>query len=337
MLNISFSEVFPLFIAYNNYEVLNDGGGVKVAKAVQDYFPDESNLCLVESMNTDKETFQLKLSVPVVVFSQEEVLHKCSEKLIDSDGYILIFSNTVNLEVHTVLLLKCFNQTTLKLKTKYILVIDASFVGTPNKSRNYISCLSKLWKAFGIINVSIFPIQDQIFNNSQEPTVFIYNPFLANNRSSIGVVIKNNLSVDIRDSMVARFRNLNKEPLRVVFVQNPVYGITNAKMKEKKKLSVGVNVSILFKQTLESYFNISFDVHEVKARPRSGNETPGPINEVLGKVMSAEAEFSFQLYLVFGNSWPKTVQLIQTGLIIEFIFIVPMPREVESWRLFLYL
>lgn len=107
-----------------------------VADAIQSYFPVEKTLCVVPA-ESDDEAFLPPFHVPVVVFSQDQLLEGCGEQIKYQDGYVLITSTYANLEGRIVPLLKCVNETTLKLKTKYILVLDLSKDSQLNRDKNY--------------------------------------------------------------------------------------------------------------------------------------------------------------------------------------------------------
>lgn len=94
---------------------------------------------------------------------------------------------------------------------------------------------------------------------------------------------------------------------------------------------------MLFKQTFEDHFNTCFDVHEHVNR--GGFEPDSIYKELglpLGEIVNGKADHLI-LDLFSKKNWPRTIQIIQIGYSFKFIIIVPKPRQVESWRLFLYI
>lgn len=98
------------------------GSVKKVVETIQNYFPPENCLYVVLGVTAEEELLPMPtLHVPAVVFTQDRVLQDCGSKSTDQDGYIFMTSNAASLENQIIPLLRCFNRSTLKLKTKYIL------------------------------------------------------------------------------------------------------------------------------------------------------------------------------------------------------------------------
>lgn len=182
------------------------------------------------------------LHMPAVVFTQERVLQDCGSKSTDQDGYIFMISNAASLENQIIPLLRCFNRSTLKLKTKYILILDFSDSDSGRyEAHSYF--LQNLWDVFGIINIAILPVQDQIL--SHLPTIISYNAFIARHHSRPRSALKmNTLTQDVREFMVGRLRNLHGHRLRTIFCRLPNSFVTLENVYEKQ--TVGGDPGILF-------------------------------------------------------------------------------------------
>lgn len=193
------------------------------------------------------------LHVPAVVFTKDRVLQDCGSKSTDLDEYIFMTSNAASLENRIIPLLRCFNRSTLKLKTKYILILDRD-------SGCYVAYsyfFQNLWDVFGIINIAILPVQDQIL--SHLPTIVSYNAFITRHHSSPRSALKmNTLTQDVREFMVGRLRNLHGHRLRTIFYRLPNSFVTLENVYEKQ--TVGGDPGILFNQILAANLNARFDV-----------------------------------------------------------------------------
>lgn len=315
-----------LLSAVSTESVMLSGGVEEAANVIQKYFPHENTLCVVLS---EPDTFLPTFHVPVILHTQEQVFQDCSSKLTEQEGYVIVTSNAENLEGQIIPLLKCFNQTTLKLKTKYILVFHIS--DDENSNETYSSFFLKLWKSYGIINISIAP--SKVYSqNSNLPVIVSYNPFLALQHSSSNALLMITLSQDIRVIMIGRFRNMHGYRLKTVFykVSNKVINLKDL----KKKQTLGGDPRLLFKQTLEWYLNTSFDAYEPLNKAQEGTPVIGAMEEVI----SGKAEFCLNFFFLKSSVvWPKTLQLMQIGYGFELIFVVPMPKQIESWQLFQYI
>lgn len=103
------------------------GSVKKVVEPIQNYFPHENCLCVVLGVTAEEEFLPMPtLHVPEVVFTKDRVLQDCGSKSTNQDGYIFMTSNAASLEIQIIPHLRCFNRSTLKLKTKYILITDFS-------------------------------------------------------------------------------------------------------------------------------------------------------------------------------------------------------------------
>lgn len=303
----------------------------EVEKAIQNYFPQENNLFVVFPVESNKEAFLPLFHVPVVVFTQDQVLRGCGRNVTDLNGYVFITSHTSSLEKMIVQLLNCFNRTTLKLKTKYILILDFSEENHACRKEKYSHFFYNLWKDFGLINVAIFPGQVQSSNPS---FIFSYNPFFVPNSGTRGGLKTNLLTQDICDVMQEWFRNMHGHSLKTVFYKLRNVLVTLDNFYERQTL--GVNPVVLLKQVLEESLNASFDVYE------SSNDLFGLENDtevgVVGEISSGKAEFCINLaVLPPGVLWLGHVQIIPTTYTVDVVLVVPMPRQVESWRLFEYI
>lgn len=309
-----------------------DGNRKLVADAIQKYFPLEKTLCVVLSESVD-EAFLPPFHVPVIVFTKDQLLQGCGEQLMDQDGYVLLASNAAHLERQMLPLLKCFNETTLKLKTKYILVLDLSKESHLSRDESYSRFFHNLWNAFGIINIAVLHVQDQKSLKFDPLLIISYDPFLARHLSPRNALRRNTYTQDVRGIMIDRFRNMHGQSLRTVFYRGSNNVCPLKDFYEKQTL--GADPVILLKQILEENLNASFEVYE----PLS-NDLFGTINKsgVVEEIGSGKADYCINFSLIPpGVMWLRHVQLILTGYVFDLIFVVPMPRKVESWRLFQYI
>lgn len=100
--------------------------------------------------------------MPVVAYARDQILRDCEGKLTDQDGYVFMTSKSTDIEGQMVPLLKCLNHTTLKIRTKYHLILD--FTEDRVSYETYENYYNNLWKSFGIINMAVLPIGDQSTN-----------------------------------------------------------------------------------------------------------------------------------------------------------------------------
>lgn len=237
-------------------------------------------------------------------------------------------SNIANLEEQIVPLLKCFNRSTLKLKTKYNLILDFSKENNSNSIELYSNFFSNLWNDFGITNIAIFSVQVQSPNLS---LLFSYNPFVGAYSGTGGVLKTNPLTQDIRGIMHERFRNMHGYSVRTVFYKLRNVLVTLDNFYERQTL--GANPVVLLKQILEETLNAIFDVYESSNDPfRLENGTEMGI---VGEISGGKADFCINLAVLPPDvSWLGHVQIIPTTYTVDVVFVVPMPRQVESWRLF---
>lgn len=134
-----------------------------MVETIQNYFPHENCLCL--EVTAEEQLLPIPtLHVPAVVFTQDRVLQDCGSKSTDQDGYIFMTPNAASLENQIIPLLRCFNRSTLKLKTKYILILDFSDSDS-GRYEAYSYFFLNLWDVFRIINIAILPVQDQILSH----------------------------------------------------------------------------------------------------------------------------------------------------------------------------
>lgn len=240
------SVVLAILFGVSVVQSLQFCGSVKkVVETIQNYFQHENCFCVMPTLH-----------VAAVVFTQDRVLQDCGSKSTDQGGYIFMTSNAVRWQYQIIPLLRCFNRSTLKLKTKYILILDFSD-SNPGRYEAYSYFFRNIWDVFGIINIAILPVQDQIL--SHLPTIISYNPFIARHHSSPRSTLKMNTQ-DVREFMVGRLRDLHGQRLRTIFCRLPNSFVTLENVYEKQ--TVGGNPGILFKQILEANLNASFDVYQ---------------------------------------------------------------------------
>lgn len=100
-----------------------------------------------------------------------------------------------------------------------------------------------------------------------------------------------------------------------------------------EKQTVGGDPGILFKQILEANLNASFDVYQSSHKGVSGKGT-----SLVEEISSGKAEYCLNfLLLPPGATWSTQVETIPSGFSLDMVFVVPMPKRIESWRLFQYI
>lgn len=144
-----------LFAVNSTIALLFSGDGRKMNETVEKYFTHENNNLLRGACRVwPRKSFALDYSICHWSSSPKTMCFKHRGiKLADKDGYVFITSNAVSLEElfqrnclgdQIVSLLKCFNQTTLKLKIKYILVLDFIKGNNSNTCEEYSNFFKKL-------------------------------------------------------------------------------------------------------------------------------------------------------------------------------------------------
>lgn len=222
--------LFLLFAVNPTKALLFISDGKNMNETVEKYFPHENNLCVVLAESDKQEFLPPIFHLPLVVFTMNHVLQHCGRKLADQDGYVFIASNNVSLEKQIVPLLKCFNRTTSKLKTKYILVLVVFEDNNSNYCKDYSNFFQNLWNVFGIINIAILPVKGKRLGTNPR-IIFSYNPFLTRRHSSPSALKTYTLCQDIRGIMTDRFRNMHGQRLKAVFRYS---GSTNQETKPRR-------------------------------------------------------------------------------------------------------
>lgn len=301
----------------------------KLSDAIEKYFPYENNLCLVLAED-GVEAFCPTLRVPVVVFTQEHVLQDCGRTMKDHDGYVFMTSNFASLFQQIVPLLKCFNQTTLKLKTIYILILDLSKTIPSNRWEDYRFFFQNLWKNFGIINIAILPVKDH--RGTEGPIIYTFNPFLARDHLSRDA-LKSTLPQDVRFTMTDRFRNMHGHCLKTVFQRLPLKMFSFKDLCKKQTL--GADPRVLFTQLLEASVNASFHIYDSDNDifiARNGTESM-----LVGEIIKGRADFCTDFFFLQPEPLLKQIQIISTDQSLDIVFVVPKPRQINSWRYFQYI
>lgn len=301
-----------------------------VNQLIEKFFPYENNFCVIQ-LELGNDKFFPNFHVPVVAYTRDQILQDCDGKLKDQDGYVFMTSNSTNIEVQMIPILTCLNKTTLKIKTKYILILDFTEDCISNEAyRNYFD---SLWKSFGIINMAILPIRDQN-TNAELAFIISYNPFFAHRYTNASALVKNTLYQDLRRNLTDRFRNMHGYPLRAVLARSPNVGITIENARQVKRL--GDNPVFLLKQSLEEYLKTKFDVYEHLNSDVDPDSMDNKFNIPLSEIINGYADHC--IHFMFSTiSWPRSVQIIQIGFSFKFVLVVPKPRQVESWKLILFL
>lgn len=328
ILSIFFGFIFETSFALDIKRVKRNEANVN--QLIEKFFPYEHNVCVIQLELVNDKYFP-NFHVPVVAYTRDQILQDCDGKLKDQDGYVFMTSNTTNIEVQMVPLLKCLNRTTLKIKTKYILILD--FTEDRTSDEAYGNYFNSLWKSFGIINMAVLPIRDQS-TNAELPFIISYNPFFAHRYTNASALIKNTLYQDLRRNLTERFRNMHGYPLRAVLARSPNVGITIENARQVKRL--GDNPVFLLKQSLEEYLKTKFDVYEHLNSDVDPDSMDSKFNIPLSEIINGKADHC--IHFMFSTiSWPRTIQIIQIGFSFKFVLVVPKPRHVESWKLIFYL
>lgn len=122
--------------------------------------------------------------------------------------------------------------------------------------------------------------------------------------------------------------------LRTIFYRLPKSFVTLENVYEKQ--TVGGDPEILFQHILEANLNASFDVHQSSNNDVYGVSGKG--TSFVGEISSRKAEYCLNfLLLPPGATWSTHVQTIPSGFSLDMVFVVPMPKRIESWRLFQYI
>lgn len=333
---LAFSHIINAKISFKPDNIENKSEEDHLNQLVKELFPQENNLYVIQlDPNHDtpgEDKYIPNFHVPVVVYNEDQILRDCDgNKLQDYSGYVFKTSNSASIEVHLFPVLKCLNQTTLKIKTKFMLLVDSSKGRIPFDT--YSTFFNNLWKTFGITNIAIHPINDQS-TNAEMPLTIFYNPFFAHQHSNASALVINTGGLDLRRSMVDRFRNMQGYPLKTLLVNHNSLNI--AAEDVTKSIRLGESPSLVFGQILKGYLNASLDVYMVvnyntdRESMDKGTVTP------IGEFLNGNADHCIP-WALLDTKWTKHVQIIQIGQSYKYVFVVPKPRQVESWRLFLYL
>lgn len=264
-----------------------------VNQLIEKFFPYENNFYVIQ-LELGNENYFPNFLVPVVAYTKDQILLDCDGKLKDQEGYVFMTSNTTNIEVQMVPLLTCLNKTTLKIKTKYILILDFTEDCISNEA--YGNYFDSLWKSFGIINMAILPIRDQN-TNAELAFIISYNPFFAHRYTNASAIIKNTLYQDLRRNLTDRFRNMHGYPLRAVLARSPNVGITIENARQVKRL--GDNPVFLLKQSLEEYLKTKFDVYEHLNSDVDPDSMDNKFNIPLSEIINGKADHC--IHFVFNN------------------------------------
>lgn len=175
-------------------------------------------------------------------------------------------------------------------------------------------------------------MKDQTSLSSDPLVIISYDPFFARHSSPRNALKRNTCTQDVRRIMIDRFRNMRGHSLKTVLYR--VSNIIFVLLKISTRTNPRSGSSNIIKEILEENLNASFDVHE-----SSNNDMFGQANKtesrVLEEMSSGKAEFCINFSLIpQGVMWLNHVQFLLTGHVFDLVFVVPMPRQVESWRLF---
>lgn len=89
-------------------------------------------------------------------------------------------------------------------------------------------------------------------------------------------------------------------------------------------------------QILEANLNASFDIYQ--SSNSDVHEVSGKGTSLVEEISSGKAEYCLNfLLLPPGATWSTQVQTIPSGFSLDMVFVVPMPKRIESWRLFQYI
>lgn len=154
------------------------------------------NLCVALAESDKQEFLPPIFHLPLVAFTMNHVRQHCGRKLVDQ-ARVFIASNNVSLEKQIVPLLKCFNRTTSKLKTKHILVLDFFEDNNSNYCEDYSNFFQNLWNVFGIINIAILPVKGKRLETDPQ-IIFSYTVIHFSHVTTPALVLsKRKLSVKI--------------------------------------------------------------------------------------------------------------------------------------------
>lgn len=86
-----------------------------VNQLIEKFFPYEKSFCVIQ-LELGEDQYFLNFHVPVVAYARDQILRDYDGNLMDQDGYVLLTSNSNNIEEQMVPLLECLNHTTLKTR-----------------------------------------------------------------------------------------------------------------------------------------------------------------------------------------------------------------------------
>lgn len=122
---MAFSHIINAKISFKPDNTENKSEEDNLNQLVKKFFPHEKNLYLIQ-LEPNHDTPGEDKYVLTVVYNKDQIIRDCDCKFQDYSGYVFTTSNSAGIEVHLFPVLKCLNQTTLKIKTKFMLLLDSS-------------------------------------------------------------------------------------------------------------------------------------------------------------------------------------------------------------------
>lgn len=223
-----------------------EGSEDLLMQAVAKYFSSGDTLGLFLSWHVQMEKLVINMSVPVYLFTTNNNNVDCHSQILDLQGYILVASCKSSLENQILPALHCFNQSSFRLRSKRILILDVCFGRDSYDSNRYFSYLEFIWKNHGLIHVSILPLC-KISKGNIKNRVFTYNPFNTGNAFRSGLV-EAEVDGDFVTTFQQRFKNMNGYKIKAL----DIYSSSASRGFERSSDSL--------RKAIQKFFNVTIEV-----------------------------------------------------------------------------
>lgn len=290
-----------------------------VRQAIAKYFPYGGILGLVLSKRAEMENLFIKMSVTVVLFTTNNSTVDCRSQSLDLQGYILVTSCESSLESQTLPALSCFNQSSFRLRSKRILILDVCLRRDSYDFNRYLRCLEFLWKTHGLVYVSILPIWKSSSKKIILKSVFAYNPFETGNSFNSGLV-QTDVDGNFVYSFRKRFRNMNGYKLKALD--------SFFKLSTRVRGVEGPTIS----DEIQSFFNLTIEVirggrYKYEGDKKGNESVYHYITNHLGDV----SLYKF-FYLDYNSSMIDYLNFKHTD---NFVCVV-IKQAIKPWEIILY-
>ncbi|KAG8263883.1 hypothetical protein J6590_021551 [Homalodisca vitripennis] len=270
------------------------------------------------------------LNLSVVVFIKERLLENCDQLATALDGYVFLITDTSKLKIQIIEVLQCYNRTTLKLKTKRIVIVhmNNSSLSMDYDPSLYLRYFHWFWENYGLVHVIIYPIfekQDMISTNR---VLLGYNPFIQS-----GILLRSEISEDFVSKQNSRFLDLQGYSLNATLFP---FNFSAHPLLINRSPTIRGGPDVAIRWTLESYFNLRFAIRNTRDNSFEGHFMKGAFTGPLADVLENYIDIALNVNMMKWYNTPK-VQFLMPRLCTALVVIVGSKGRIQGWRMALHI